>query len=54
MNKDQMKGSMKKATGKVQQKVGEAVGSEKQQVKGVGKQIDGAAQKAMGNAKVNR
>ncbi len=54
MNKDQMKGSIKKGVGKVQQKVGEAVGSEKQQAKGVGKQISGAAQKALGDAKENR
>jgi uncharacterized protein YjbJ (UPF0337 family) len=54
MNKDQMKGSMKKGVGKVQQKVGEATGSEKQQLKGVGKQISGAAQKALGDAKENR
>ena len=54
MNKDQVKGSMKKTAGKVQQKVGEAAGSEKQQVKGIGKQIDGTAQKAVGNAKENR
>jgi uncharacterized protein YjbJ (UPF0337 family) len=54
MNKDQVKGSIKQTAGKVQQKVGEAVGSEKHQVKGVGKQIEGAAQKAVGNAKENR
>ncbi len=51
MNKDQVKGSIKQAAGKVQQKVGEAVGSEKHQVKGIGKQIEGAAQKAVGNVK---
>jgi uncharacterized protein YjbJ (UPF0337 family) len=54
MNKDQMKGSIKKGVGKVQQKVGEAVGSEKQQAKGLGKQIAGGAQKALGDAKENR
>lgn len=54
MNKDQVKGSIKKAAGKVQQKVGEAVGSEKQQAKGIGKQIEGSVQKGIGNAKENR
>jgi uncharacterized protein YjbJ (UPF0337 family) len=54
MNKDQVKGSIKQAAGKVQQKVGEAVGSEKQQAKGIGKQVAGAVQKGIGNAKENR
>ena len=54
MNKDQVKGSIKQTTGKVQQKVGEAVGSEKQQAKGIGKQVEGAVQKGIGNAKENR
>lgn len=54
MNKDQVKGSIKQATGKVQQKVGEAVGSEKQQVKGIAKQVEGTAQKAVGNVKDHR
>lgn len=51
MNKDQVKGSLKSVAGKVQQKVGEAVGSEKQQVKGVEKQVEGKLQKAVGNVK---
>ncbi|MDB6060935.1 MAG: ral stress protein CsbD [Verrucomicrobiaceae bacterium] len=51
MNKDQVKGSVKDAAGRVQQKVGEAVGSKSQQAKGIGKQIEGNAQKAVGNAK---
>jgi uncharacterized protein YjbJ (UPF0337 family) len=54
MNKDQVKGSIKQATGKVQQKVGEAVGSEKQQAKGAAKRVEGAVQKGIGNAKENR
>ena len=54
MNKDQVKGSIKQATGKVQQKVGEAVGSEKQQAKGAAKRVEGAIQKGVGNAKENR
>lgn len=51
MNKDQVEGSVKDAAGKVQRKIGEAVGSEKQQAKGLGKQMEGKAQKAVGNAK---
>ena len=51
MNKDQVKGSLKDAAGKVQQKVGEAVGSDTQQAKGLGKQAEGKTQKAYGDAK---
>lgn len=51
MNKDQVKGSVKDAAGKVQQKVGEAVGSEKQQIKGLEKQMEGKVQKAVGDVK---
>lgn len=53
MNKDQMKGTIKDNAGKVQRKIGEAVGSDKQQVKGMEKQIEGKAQKAFGNIKEN-
>lgn len=49
MNKDQVEGSAKNLAGKVQQKVGAAVGSEKQQAKGLGKQIEGKTQKAVGD-----
>lgn len=51
MNKDQMQGTIKDAAGKVQRKMGEAVGSEKQQAKGLGKQVEGKVQKAYGDAK---
>jgi uncharacterized protein YjbJ (UPF0337 family) len=51
MNKDQIKGTIKDNAGKLQQKVGEAVGSDKQQVEGMEKQIEGKAQKAFGNIK---
>ena len=53
MNKDQVKGSIKQGAGKVQQKVGEATGSEKEQAKGLGKQAAGKIQKAYGDAKDN-
>lgn len=51
MNKDQMKGSVKDAAGKVQQKTGEIVGSTEQQAKGVAKQVEGKIQKGYGDAK---
>lgn len=53
MNKDQVKGSVKQAAGKVQQKTGEVIGSEKQQAKGVAKQVEGKVQKAVGGLKDN-
>jgi uncharacterized protein YjbJ (UPF0337 family) len=51
MNRDQVKGSVKDVAGKVQRKVGEAIGSTDQQVKGAAKQVEGKAQKAVGNVK---
>ncbi len=51
MNKDQVKGVVKDAAGKVQQKTGEAIGSTDQQVKGLVKQAEGKAQKAYGDVK---
>jgi uncharacterized protein YjbJ (UPF0337 family) len=53
MNKDQVKGSVKQAAGKVQQKTGEVIGSEKQQAKGVAKQVEGKIQKGIGDLKDN-
>ncbi|MBP0599923.1 CsbD family protein [Herbaspirillum sp. LeCh32-8] len=51
MNKDQVKGSMKQAAGKVQQKTGEMTGNQSQQVKGAAKQVEGNVQKSYGDAK---
>ncbi|NLD68311.1 MAG: CsbD family protein [Limnobacter sp.] len=51
MNKDQVKGAVKDTAGKVQQKTGEAVGSQEQQAKGLAKQGEGKAQKTVGDAK---
>jgi uncharacterized protein YjbJ (UPF0337 family) len=51
MNKDQVKGVVKDAAGKVQQKTGEAIGSTDQQAKGLVKQIEGKVQKAYGDVK---
>lgn len=53
MNKDQVKGTVKQAAGKVQQKTGEVIGSEKQQVKGAIKQVEGRVQKGIGDLKEN-
>ena len=51
MNKDQVKGTIKDAAGKVQRKTGEVIGSEEQQAKGLAKQVEGKTQKSFGDAK---
>ena len=51
MNKDQVKGAVKDAAGKLQEKAGEAVGNTDQQDKGVVKQVEGKVQKAFGDVK---
>ncbi|MFJ3056714.1 CsbD family protein [Herbaspirillum sp. NPDC087042] len=51
MNKDQIKGSVKEAAGKVQEKTGELTGNKTQQLKGAAKQVEGTVQKAYGDAK---
>lgn len=51
MNKDQVKGAVKDAAGKVQRKTGEVIGSEEQQAKGLAKQVEGKTQKSYGDAK---
>lgn len=51
MNKDQVKGAVKDAAGKVQQKTGEAIGSQEQQAKGLARQAEGKVQKSYGDAK---
>lgn len=51
MNKDQAKGAIKEATGKMQTKIGQAIGSESQQAKGVAKQVEGHIQKKVGDTK---
>jgi uncharacterized protein YjbJ (UPF0337 family) len=51
MNKNQVKGVLKEAAGKVQEEVGKLSGSKEQQVKGVGKQISGKAEKTYGDVK---
>jgi len=51
MNKDQVKGAVKDAAGKVQSKAGELTGSTEHQVKGMAKQVEGKTQKKVGDAK---
>lgn len=51
MNKDQIKGSVKEAAGKVQEKTGELTGNQTQQIKGAAKQVEGNVQKTYGDAK---
>ncbi len=51
MNKDQVKGKAKDVAGKVQEKAGEMTGSEEQQGKGIGKQVEGQVQKGYGDVK---
>jgi uncharacterized protein YjbJ (UPF0337 family) len=51
MNKDQIKGAAKDAAGTVQQQVGKMTGSTEQQAKGLEKQVEGKAQKGVGNVK---
>lgn len=51
MNKEQVKGAIKEAAGKVQQKAGELVDSPKTVAKGVAKQVEGKGLKAVGDMK---
>ena len=51
MNKEQIKGTVKEAAGKVQQKAGELVDSPKTVAKGIAKQAEGKGLKAVGDVK---
>ena len=51
MNRDQVKGRMKEAEGKVQKEVGDATDSPEDQAKGLGKQAEGKIQKNVGDAR---
>jgi uncharacterized protein YjbJ (UPF0337 family) len=50
LNKDQVKGSIKDAAGKMQRKTGEAFGNASQEAKGMAKQAEGKTQKVAGDA----
>ena len=51
MNRDQAKGRVKEAVGKVQQKAGQATGSSRQEAKGAAKQVAGKVQKTVGDVR---
>jgi uncharacterized protein YjbJ (UPF0337 family) len=51
MNKDQVKGTLKHVAGHVQESSGKVIGSKEQQLKGIKKQAEGYAQKAVGDIK---
>lgn len=51
MNKNQVKGTVKDAAGKVQEEAGKLVGSKEQQAKGLQKQVAGKAEKKLGDVK---
>jgi uncharacterized protein YjbJ (UPF0337 family) len=49
MNRNQVKGGMKEAGGKVQKEFGKAVDSPKHTIKGAAKEVAGKTQKAVGD-----
>lgn len=51
MNKDQIKGTIKDAAGKVQTTTAKVFGNTGQQIKGIKKQAEGRVQKAVGDMK---
>ena len=51
MNKDQIEGAVKTATGKVQKQVGKLTGNTEMQAKGQVKVAKGKAQQVLGDAK---
>jgi uncharacterized protein YjbJ (UPF0337 family) len=51
MNKNQVNGTVKDLTGKVQEEAGKLVGNKEQQAKGLLKQVEGKSEKALGDAK---
>ena len=51
MNKDQVKGTVKEVTGKVQAQVGKVTGNTNQQVKGLAREAEGKTQKVVGDVK---
>lgn len=51
MNKDQVNGTLKDLAGKVQEEAGKLVGNKQQQAKGLLRQVEGNAEKKLGDAK---
>ena len=50
-NKNQVQGVVKGAVGKVQEEAAKLVGNKEQQAKGVQKQVEGKAEKRLGDVK---
>lgn len=51
MNKNQIQGVAKDIAGKIQETSGKLVGNKEQEAKGLLKQVEGKAEKALGDAK---
>lgn len=51
INKNQVKGTLKDAAGKVQEEAGKLIGNPSQEAKGLKKQVEGKAEKALGDVK---
>ena len=51
MNKDQVKGTVKQAAGRIQEQTGKFVGSHFQQAKGLGRQVSGQIHKSVDDVK---
>ena len=51
MNKDQVKGATKEATGEIKEHVGRALNDKEMEAKGHAKEMEGKLQKNVGNAK---
>jgi uncharacterized protein YjbJ (UPF0337 family) len=51
MNKDQIKGAVKDAAGRMQEQAGKFVGSYDLQVKGIYRQVQGQTQKSFGDVR---
>ena len=49
MNTNQVKGAIKDVAGKAQEKIGNAIDSDKQRAKGLSKQVEGKVQKKVGD-----
>lgn len=51
INKNQVKGTLKDAAGKIQEEAGKLIGNPSQEAKGLKKQVEGKAEKALGDIK---
>ena len=51
MNKDQIKGATKAAVGEVQEQFGKIIGNKEQQAKGHLREMEGKAQKGLGDVR---